>query len=169
VIGDVNPDFSFGWANNLRIYGFNIYALLDGQRGGDVYNFSKHWMFQDYRHGDIDQAGKPEDQKVPARFYTTGLYNGLEPNEYFVEDASFVKLRELSVSYTLGQPILGRLGLNRYASGVKLALVGRNLYTWTDFTGFDPDVTSGGDFNFRIEGFRYPQFRTITGQVEIQF
>jgi hypothetical protein len=43
------------------------------------------------------------------------------------------------------------------------------VYTWTDYTGFDPEVTSGGDFNFRIDGFRYPNFRTITGQVEIQF
>ena len=168
-IGNVNPDFSFGFANNVRIYGFNVYALFDGQRGGDVYNFSKQWMFQDYRHGDISQAGKPQDQKVPVQFYTTGLYNGLEANDYFVEDASYVKLRELSVSYTLGAPILGRLGLNRYTNGVKLGLIGRNLYTWTDFSGFDPDVTSGGDFNFRIEGFRYPQFRTITGQIEFNF
>jgi len=60
-------------------------------------------------------------------------------------------------------------GLNRFASGVKLALIGRNLYTWTKYTGFDPDVTAGGDFNFRVDGFRYPNFRTITGQVELTF
>ena len=168
-IGDVNPDFSWGWANNLRVYGVNIYALFDGQHGGDIYNFSKQWMFQDYRHGDISQAGKPQNQKVPARFYTTGLYNGLEANDYFVEDASYVKLRELSVSYTFGTPVLSRVGLERYAKGLKVALIGRNLYTWTDFTGFDPDVATGGDFNFRIEGFRYPQFRTLTGQIEVTF
>lgn len=168
-IGDVNPSFSWGLANNFRIFGFNVYALFDGQQGGDIYNFSKQWMFQDYRHGDISQAGKPQDKKVPARFYTTGLYNGLEASDYFVEDASYVKLRELSVSYTFGAPMLSRVGLERYAKGVKLALIGRNLYTWTDFTGFDPDVATGGDFNFRIEGFRYPQFRTLSGQIEITF
>jgi hypothetical protein len=52
---------------------------------------------------------------------------------------------------------------------MKLALIGRNLYTWTNYTGFDPDVTAGNDFNFRIDGFRYPQFRTITGQVSLGF
>ena len=117
-----------------------------------------------------DTEGLEADaEKLPLTFYAAGLYNGLSANDYFVEDGSYVKLRELSVSYTLGAPILGRLGLNRYTNGVKLGLIGRNLYTWTDFTGFDPDVTSGGDFNFRIEGFRYPQFRTITGQIEFNF
>jgi TonB-linked SusC/RagA family outer membrane protein len=168
-IGDVNPDFAFGWANNIRVKGFGIYVLFDGQKGGDVYNFSKQWMFQDWRHGDIDQRGKAPEQKIALPFFASGLYNGLDASDYFVEDASYVKLRELSVSYTLSRPLLGRLGVNRFANGVKVALIGRNLYTWTDYTGFDPEVTSGGDFNYRIEGFRYPNFRTITGQVEIQF
>ena len=168
-IGDVNPDFSFGWANNVRFHGFNLYALLDGQKGGQVYNFNKQWMFQDYRAADEDQAGKPQNQKIAVTFYSAGLYNGLEANDYFVEDASYVKLRELSLSYTLDQAVLGKLGLSRYTRGVKLALIGRNLHTWTNYSGFDPDVTSGGDFNFRIEGFRPPQFRTLTGQVELTF
>lgn len=168
-IGDVNPDFSFGFANNVRFRGFNVYALLDGQKGGDVYNFSKQWMFQDLRHGDIDQSGKAEDQKVRSDFYSAGLYNGLNASDYFVEDASYVKLRELAVSYTFPESQLSRIGLARYTDGVKLALIGRNLYTWTGYSGFDPDVTSGGDFNYRIEGFRYPQFRTVSAQVELNF
>ncbi len=168
-IGDVNPDFSFGFANNFRYKGFGLYALFDGQRGGDIYNFTKQWMFQDHRHGDQDQAGKDSASKVPLNFYAAGLYNGLVANDYFVEDGSYVKLRELSASYTFATPMLARIGIDRYASGIKVALIGRNLFTWTDYTGFDPEVTSGNDFNFRIDGFRYPNFRTLTGQVEIQF
>ena len=72
-------------------------------------------------------------------------------------------------AYTLGERALQFAGINRIASGVKLALIGRNLVTWTKYTGFDPDVTAGGDFNFRVDGFRYPNFRTITGQVELTF
>jgi hypothetical protein len=64
--------------------------------------------------------------------------------------------------------LLPKIGLGR-AQGLKLALIGRNLYTWTKYSGFDPDVTSGSDFNYRIDGFKYPAFRTITGQVEVQF
>ena len=105
----------------------------------------------------------------PEQVQAAGLYNGLVASDYFVEDGSYVKLRELSVSYTLGQKLLAQTGLGRVTSGVKLALIGRNLYTWTNYSGFDPEVTSGNDFNFRIDGFRYPNFRTVTGQVEISF
>ena len=165
----MNPKFNFGFANNIRFKGIGLYALFDGQHGGDVYNFTKQWMFQDLRHGDSDMAGKPQDQKVAMDFFSAGLYNGLVASDYFVEDGSYVKLRELSASYTLGQNILAKTGLGRISSGIKLALIGRNLYTWTNYSGFDPEVTSGNDFNFRIDGFRYPNFRTVTGQVEISF
>ena len=168
-IGDVNPDFSFGFSNNLKIKGVGIYALFDGQKGGQIYNFTKQWMFQDFRHGDIDQTGKDAADKITQGFYTSGLYNGLGANDYFVESGSYVKLRELSVSYDLGARAMDRVGLNRYANSVKLALIGRNLHTWTKYSGFDPEVTAGNDFNFRIDGFRYPQFRTITGQVTVGF
>ena len=76
-IGDVNPDFSFGLANNIRWKGFGIYALIDGVKGGDIYNFTKQWMFQDVRHGDKDMGGVPADKQVPYEFFSAGLYNGL--------------------------------------------------------------------------------------------
>jgi len=168
-IGDVNPSFNWGMSNNLHWKGVNLYALFDAQRGGDVYNFTKHWMMQDLRHGSMDMRGKPDAEKVPASVFTQSLYNGLLANDYFVEDGSYVKLRELSVSYTLGAQAMRFANLNKFATGVKLALIGRNLYTWTNYTGFDPDVTAGSDFNFRVDGFRYPNFRTLTGQVELTF
>ncbi len=169
VIGNVNPDFNWGWANNFRYKSFSVYALFDGQHGGQVYNFTKQWMMQDWRAGDANMAGVPDAEKVPAAVFTGSLYNGLVASDYFVESDSYVKLRELSVAYTLGARAMQFAGINRIANGVKIALIGRNLYTWTNYTGFDPDVTAGGDFNFRVDGFRYPNFRTITGQVELTF
>ncbi|HJP59344.1 MAG TPA: SusC/RagA family TonB-linked outer membrane protein [Gemmatimonadaceae bacterium] len=169
VIGNVNPKFSWGLANNFHFRSFNVYALFDGQHGGDIYNFTKQWMFQDLRHGDMDMRGKPDDQKVPFSVFTQSLYNGLLASDYFVEDGSYVKLRELSVAYNVGERVFRATGLNRFANGMKLALIGRNLYTWTKYSGFDPDVTAGSDFNFRVDGFRYPNFRTLTGQVELTF
>lgn len=168
VIGNVNPDFNFGFANDFRVGPFNIHALFDGQKGGQIYNFSKQWMFQDLRSGDIDQSGKDPSQKIAQPFYSAGLYNGLNADEYFVEDGSYIKLRELSVAYNLAPRFVEKIAFGR-ATGARIALVGRNLYTWTHYSGFDPDVTAGSDFNYRIDGFRYPNFRTITGQFEIQF
>ena len=60
-------------------------------------------MFQDLRHAALDQTGKPQADKKTVDYYQVGLYNNLEPNSYFVEDGSYVKLREMSLSYTLGQ------------------------------------------------------------------
>ena len=77
-------------------------------------------------------------------------------------DASVGIMRRIEIT-------LARFGLNRQIKGMKLAFIGRNVFTWTKYTGFDPEVTAGGDFNFRIDGFRYPNFRTFTGQVELQF
>jgi TonB-linked SusC/RagA family outer membrane protein len=168
AIGDVNPKMNYGISNDLQIGRFNIHANLDGQVGGKIYNFSKQWTFQDLRSGDMDMTNKPQDQKIAEAFFSTGLYNALNPSEYFVEDGSYLKLRELSIGYNVAPKYLSYVGLGR-AHGLKLALLGRNLITWTKYSGFDPDVTSGSDFNYRIDGFRYPPFRTITGQVQVEF
>ncbi len=169
IIGNVNPDYSFGFANTLRFAGFTLYGLLDGTRGGDIYNFTKQWMFQDQRHGSLDQSGKAAENKKAIEYYNVGFYNALEPNSFFVEDGSYVKLRELSVSYNFGQSLLNSVRFLGQGRSVKVALIGRNLKTWTDYSGFDPEASSNGDFNFRIDGFRYPSFRQVTGQIEIGF
>ncbi|MDO8502790.1 MAG: SusC/RagA family TonB-linked outer membrane protein [Gemmatimonadaceae bacterium] len=168
-IGDVNPDYSFGFANTLRLGGFTVYGLLDGTKGGNIYNFTKQWMYQDRRHSSIDQSAKAPENKKALEYYSVGFYNNLEPNSLFVEDGSYVKLRELSVSYNFGQTLLNSMRFLGEGRSVKVALIGRNLKTWTDYTGFDPESSSNADFNFRIDGFRYPSFRQITGQIEIGF
>jgi hypothetical protein len=93
----------------------------------------------------------------------------MNPSSYFVEDGSFVKLRELSVAYQFSNDVLDKLHVNNYVRSLKLAVIGRNLKTWTKYSGFDPEAGSGGDAAFRIDGFRYPAFRTISGQIEIGF
>jgi TonB-linked SusC/RagA family outer membrane protein len=168
-IADVNPDYTFGLANTIRLGGFTLYGLLDGTQGGQIYNFTKQWMFQDQRHADLDQTGKAAADKHALEYYNVGFYNALEPNSYFVEDGSYVKLRELSLSYNFGQSLLNSMRFLGTGRTVKVALIGRNLKTWTKYSGFDPESSSNGDFNFRIDGFRYPSYRQITGQIEIGF
>ena len=167
-IGDVNPKLNYGISNDVRMGRFNLHATFDGQYGGSIYNFSKQWQLQDLRAGVMDMTKKPQDQKVAEAFFTGGLYNGLNADEYFVESGTYLKLRELSLGYNVDPKYLRYIGVSRL-SGAKIALLGRNLYTWTKYSGFDPDVTSGNDFNYRIDGFKYPPFRTITGQIQLEF
>ena len=169
VIGNVNPDYTFGWANTIKIKNFTIYALVNGTQGGNVYNFTKQWMFFDLRSGDEDQSGRKQSDKIAYDYYANGIYNVLNPDSYFVEDGSFVKLRELSVNYELSNSLLRQIGLSNFVRSLKVAVIGRNLKTWTKYSGFDPEAGAGSDANFRIDGFRYPAFRTISGQIEIGF
>ena len=163
-IGDGNPDFHFGVTNNVTWRALTFYALVDAQVGGQVYNQTRQRMYQYGRHADVDQAGKPQELKKTFDYYGA-LYAANDPTDYFVEDAGFVKLRELSVSAGVPNRWLQRVG-NLGVTGVRLSLVGRNLITITDYKGYDPEV--GGVIN-RLDSFDYPRFRTLTGSVEIQF
>jgi TonB-linked SusC/RagA family outer membrane protein len=163
-IGDGNPDFRFGISNNVNWGGLSVFMLWDAQVGGNAYNQTNQRMYQYGRSSDVDQTGKPQELKKPIEYYVN-LYAANSPTDYFVEDAGFVKLRELSLKYRLptrwAAP-LARLG----ASGASFSLIGRNLLTFTDYKGYDPEV---GSVINRLDSFDYPRYRTFTGSVEITF
>lgn len=175
-IGKTTPDFSFSISNTVSWKNFTLYGLVDAVMGFDVYNLPRQWAyFEDY-HGDQDQAGKPIERKKPRGYYgSNGLYSQLSPpNSHFVEDGSFIKLRELSLRYNFSREQLSRISLLSGLDGVSFSLVGRNLFTITDYTGFDPEVGFGGGqvgsaALARFDGFQYPNFRTVTASVEIHF
>ena len=163
-IGDGNPDFHFGVSNNVQWRDFSVYALVDAQVGGQAYNLTNQRMYQYGRSADVDQTGKPQELKKPVDYYVA-LYAANDPTDYFVEDAGFVKLREVSLGYRVPGPWLARFG-NLGVEGMRLSLIGRNLLTFTDYKGYDPEV---GNSIVRLDAFDYPRYRTFTGSVEITF
>ncbi|MGH7501066.1 MAG: SusC/RagA family TonB-linked outer membrane protein [Longimicrobiales bacterium] len=164
-IGDINPDVNLGLGQNIQWKGFSLYALFDAKIGGDIYNNTRQWAYRDYNHSDYDQSGKPEELRKSVTYYQI-LYNTNANTSWFFEDAGYVKFRELSAQYSFNQDqlqsLFGGLGMQRLTVG----LIGRNLLTWTDYTGFDPEV---GNLFEGYDDFRYPNFRTFTGKVEIVF
>jgi TonB-linked SusC/RagA family outer membrane protein len=163
-IGDGNPDFHWGVSINIGWKDFTFFALVDANVGGQVYNETNQRMYQWARSRDVDQSGKPQELKKPIEYYVN-LYAANDPTDYFVEDAGFVKLRELSVKYRLGPTIVNTL--NRFGvSAASISLLGRNLKTWTDYKGYDPEV--GGTI-VRRDNFLYPRYRTFTGSLELTF
>ena len=184
-VGNANPDFnlSFGLAfNHGRLA---VHGLLDWSYGGDLYNGTRQWAFQATRDRVQDQSGKPQNDATcgtvsatmpscPQKalgYYGVGFYNGLESNDFFIESGSYAKLKELSISYTLSSDQLRRIGFLRGVREVRLAFIGRNLFTITKYTGLDPEVSglSGDPFQVRMDWFQYPQFRTFTGSIELGF
>lgn len=166
VIGEGFPDFTLGWMNQLRWKNVRLYTHLHAQIGGHVYNRTKQRLYQHYRSEDLQQSGKPDGLKKPIDYYQT-LYEANNLNSHFVEPGGYLKLREVALRYTVGTEQLARIGLDRIGTDqITLGLVGRNLLTFSDYTGFDPEV---GSAFIRADNFSWPNTRTITGMIEIQF
>ena len=187
ALGNASPDFHAGWSTNFSYKRFTAYGLLDGAFGRKLWNEGYHWALGDFMSGTVDQAGVSVEDAKPIGYYyragpaniggssgVGGLYNVLGPTNESVEDASYVKLREMSLSYNIGA--VGGQG------NWTLGLVGRNLHTWTKYRGYDPEVGRAGGANAGQTGsqlnnaalngvdyFSFPNLRTFTLQVSTSF
>ena len=169
-MGNTRPDFSVSFSNNFRWKDLTLYVLLDGEFGTEIYNRTRQWAYRDNRSGDQDQLGKADGLKKPVAYYQR-LYNTNALNEWFVEDGTFIKVREASVRYSVRPDWIDSLFAGR-VTAVELNLIGRNLFTFTDYAGYDPEVgngNGGSDVVGRIDSYSYPNFRTISANVEIIF
>jgi TonB-linked SusC/RagA family outer membrane protein len=174
-LGSALPDFNISLANTFAYKGLSVYGMFESSQGFHVYNQPLQWAtFQSYS-GIMDQSGVAEELQKPTGYYDR-LYgaSGLQPSSAFIDDASYIKLRELSVRYSLPRSVLDRIPLARSTSGIAMSLVGRNLLTWTDYDGYDPDVGStgggvGSAVIARVDGYSYPNFRTLTFGFELIF
>ncbi len=167
-IGNTLPDYNLGVNTTFRYKGFTLYMLWGAQIGGNVYNFTKQWGYRDGRNSDQDQRGKPENRKKSVAYYEV-LYDATAKNTHFVEDGTYLKLRELSVGYSFNRQQLSRFFGNVLHS-LSASIIGRNLLTFTNYSGFDPEVGSGNDPTlYRVDNFSYPAYRTIRAKLEFQF
>jgi len=135
-LGSPEPKFTLSWNNDFDLGKHaQVSFLLDGRFGNKVANFSRR--ISEYFGAGASNANE-KCVLVGSTTYCQETLNS-ERNllyEAFVEDGSFVKLREASVRYTLYQPWVKRAG----PESVTLSLAARNLYTWTKYTGIDPEV-----------------------------
>lgn len=168
VIGDGNPDFNMSMDNTLRLWDFTVYFLISWKNGGDIYNYTRQYTFRDNRDLVIDQTGKTPGTKKTINYYQT-FYDGTGINSYFVENGSFIKLRELSVSYSVNHAKLKKAHLG-FLHDFSIGLRAKNLFTLTKYKGYDPEVASGGDLtNYPFDNFGYPNYRVITGSISFTF
>ena len=169
-IGDANPDFNMSFNPIFNWKRFAINGLLDWSQGGDIYNGTRQWPFFDNRDRIYDQRGKPDAEKKNQSYYNF-FYNSLNPIDFFVESGTYVKIKELAVHYTFDRNQLSKIGLGKIEN-VRIGVIGRNLFTFTNYSGYDPEVGSpfaNDPYQVRFDWFTYPHFRTFTGLVEIAF
>jgi hypothetical protein len=163
-IGSGNPRFRYGISNNVSWRGFQIYGLFDTQMGGNIYNQNNQRSYQYNRSKDVDQFGKPDALKKTVDYYAL-VYNGNAIEDWFVEPGGYVKFRELSVRYKIPDRLMTRIPGNR-AVGASVSVIGRNLKTWTRYTGYDPEA---GSVINRLDSYDYPQYRNFTAVLQLQF
>jgi len=165
-IGDTNPDFQLGIYNTFNWKNLSASFLLDWKQGGDIYNNTRQNLYETPRHGDVDQSNKSIETRKPIGYYQS-LYSTNSSSSHFVEDGSYLKLREAAINYQISGTALGSIG--DFVDQVTFGLTGRNLITLTKYSGFDPEVGASDATLFPYDNFSYPNFRKFTFRIEVAF
>ncbi|MFK5957940.1 MAG: SusC/RagA family TonB-linked outer membrane protein [Lutibacter sp.] len=169
-IGNQNADFRVGIVSNFSYKAFDFYMLWDWKGGGDIYNRNGQWTTISERNGMVDQAGKAESEKKTIDYYAS-LYDVNQNQAFWVEDGTYVKLKEASVSYTFDTDKLSSIA-NGFFDEVKFSLIGRNLLTFTDYLGWDPEVAnydSATQQYFSVDYGVYPTNTSYSLSVQFKF
>lgn len=171
-LGDAVPDFCYGANINLGYKGFDLNIFLQGVQGVDIWNATKYtfgFTSQKYNYyKSILDRWTPEnkDTDVP-RVTWMDPNNNKRPSDYYIEDGSFLRCKNITIGYTIPKNITGRIGIEKirvYASAL-------NPFTLTKYSGFDPElgITDGADTESNVDRGQYPQARTISFGLNIIF
>jgi hypothetical protein len=158
-IGNTAPDYRMGFVNDFSFGRWSLNAVLDYQKGGDIINLTQFLY---------DDAGTPEDFGSEAHTYRlTGYNNGVMIP--YIEDATFLKLRELSIGMDV-PPSMFR-GLNWGVDDARVSLTGRNLFSWQKYSGLDAEVANLGSAAIRnnLDVAPYPPSRSIFLNISLGF
>jgi TonB-dependent starch-binding outer membrane protein SusC len=147
-LGDATPQFKMGFSNEVKVGDFSVYALFDWQHGGDVINLTRLLYDAGSNSADFElPAGVDDPRPIPEcdpscsgleRISGFGTYT-----QQYIEDASYVKLREVALTWSLPAAVRSRLPWR--VDDARISLTGRNLVTWTDYSGLDPEVSNFGN------------------------
>ncbi|HLR26437.1 MAG TPA: TonB-dependent receptor [Fodinibius sp.] len=172
-IGSPWPDLTYGLSSNFRYQNVDMSFTLSGSYGNEIYAGWKTWTnassFFNYYAPDMLNSwdGEGSSNSVPRM-------NGSDPNanirvsDRFVEDGSYVKLKNIQLGYTLPQSLLNKWDFQR----IRIYVSAQNLFTITNYDGMDPEVgmnTQEGSLDVGIDRGIYPQPRTITAGLNVSF
>jgi TonB-dependent starch-binding outer membrane protein SusC len=170
-IGDANPDFLYGMTNTVSYKGIGLSVFLQGSQGNDLLNATR-----------IETEGmtdaKNQSTAVLNRWRNAGDQTNIPKISYgntdnsristrFVEDGSYLRIKTVSLSYSLPEKIISRVKLQ----GVTVYATGENLFTFTDYSGFDPEVNAFGSSNTArgVDFGTYPQTRNLIFGLNVKF
>ena len=176
IIGNTLPKFRFALNNTVTYKKLSLYALLDATIGHNIQNQGEGWGLLDLSSSYFDQGNASVETAKPLGYGwrvggsegagSGGFYDLLGPNNYNTEDGSYAKFREVSLTYQIGKVA----GMGDWT----LSAIGRNMFTFTKYSGYDPEVgVSGGQAGSglinQVDAFDFPTLRTYTISLSTRF
>ena len=165
-LGSAIPTFTFGYNLNASYKGFDVSANLYSAIGQEIIrNYERQQPFANQLTYNIDRwTGAGSTNENPR--LTTDLNRNTTFSDFYVENGSFLRLKNLQLGYTLPKAMLGKLKIQ----STRIYVAANNLITLTNYQGFDPDLGSfGGALAAGIDYGFYPQARTIMTGLSIKF
>ncbi|WP_418263634.1 SusC/RagA family TonB-linked outer membrane protein [Flavobacterium faecale] len=169
TIGNPNPDFFFGWNNQFQIGNFDVSIFIQGSYGNDILNLNKAFIGSgwsgangstDYYANRWTLDNQHNDINYPSLNGPTGIN---VPNSAYIEDGSYVRIKNLSVRYNFRDI--------KFFSNASIVFTGTNLLTFTKYSGPDPEVSTNGNgaLNRGIDYEAYPRPKVYSLGVNLSF
>ena len=166
-IGSPFPDFTGGLNLNAEMYGFDFNMFLYAALGQEIYSATRRYdmNYANYTGEWLNRwTGEGTSDKYPRVTFSDNNLNGKTVSDFYIQDGSFVRLRNITLGYSLPNSITDAIKLTR----LRLYVSAENLYTFTRYTGYDPEI-GGGVFDNGIDRGIYPQPRTIMTGINVTF
>ncbi len=173
MIGSPWPDYEGGWTNNLAFRNFDLYSFIQYSLGAEIYNGFRVYADQYGSFGDnhTTRALKrwtPQNRntKEPRAIWGDPNQN-TRVSDRFIEDGSYVRLKNIVLGYTLPSSVAGKLGFR----SARMYVQGQNVFTHTKYSGWDPEVNAAGTSSttFGWDFYTLPQLRTFTVGFNVGF
>ncbi|MCB0845821.1 MAG: SusC/RagA family TonB-linked outer membrane protein, partial [Bacteroidetes bacterium] len=165
VVGTALPRLIYGFYLNLDYKGFDFGMNFNGVSGNQIYNHTTMSLFQ---KGSLASSFNTTD--FVLQYPEEDITNSNEVSTRYLEDGSFLRLNNATLGYTVNS---GQLGTGDWANNIRLSITAQNLFVITNYSGFDPEVNTGGSIGgvqtFGIDRFTYPKARTILLGLNVSF
>lgn len=168
-IGNANPKFTFGMTNNFSWKGLNLSVLITGSYGNDIFNASR-LETEGMANGNNQTTNTLRRWRIPGQ--QTDVFRAGNPtwnvknSTYWVEDGSYLKVKNITLSYDITSPKLKRLNITRIQPYISL----QNFITWTGYSGYDPEASNSSNaYEMGVDWGTYPNVRTVVVGLNLTF
>jgi TonB-linked SusC/RagA family outer membrane protein len=160
VLGSRQPDFTYGFSTNVHFHGFDLFILFQGSQGNEVYNKLRRYLESPGDAYNVSSAllnawTESNPSHTVPRITSVPLSSELDSR--YIEDASYLRLKTLTIGYTL--PFVK----NKNIPGIRIFGTAQNLFTLSKYKGYDPEIAKGIDLG------AYPMPRTFYIGAELSF